>query len=105
MIARIWRGWTMPANAAAYEALLRKEIFPGIMARTIAGFVSIELLRLDRRDEIEFATIMHFDSLAAIMVFAGADYAYAVVLPQARALLSRFDAQSSHYDIVESRRS
>ncbi len=37
MISRIWHGWTTPANADAYENLLRTEIFPGILARKIAG--------------------------------------------------------------------
>jgi hypothetical protein len=45
MIARIWRGWTTPVNADAYETF--------------------------------------------------------VVPPEARALLARFDAHSSHYEIVE----
>ena len=45
MIARIWFGWTTPENADAYEALLKTEIFPGILARNIAGFLRIELLR------------------------------------------------------------
>jgi hypothetical protein len=30
MISRIWHGWTVPANADAYEALLKSEIFVGI---------------------------------------------------------------------------
>jgi hypothetical protein len=30
MISRIWYGWTTPANADAYEALLKSEIFVGI---------------------------------------------------------------------------
>lgn len=38
MIARIWYGYTTPDNADAYEALLKTEIFPGIVARNIAGF-------------------------------------------------------------------
>jgi hypothetical protein len=37
MIARIWYGYTSPQNADAYEVLLRTEIFPGILARDIAG--------------------------------------------------------------------
>lgn len=45
MIARIWYGYTTPDNADAYEALLKTEIFPGIVARNIAGFRRIELLR------------------------------------------------------------
>jgi hypothetical protein len=99
MIGRIWHGWTAPENADAYETLLRHEIFLGIQDRQIAGFRGIQLLRRDLATEVEFVTMMGFDSIAAIRVFAGEDYEIAVVPPQARALLSRFDERSQHYEI------
>jgi len=101
MITRIWHGWTTPENAEAYEALLRSEIFQGIVSRRIEGFRGIDLLRRSHPDEVEFITIMWFDSLAAVQAFAGPEYELAVVLPPARALLRRFDARSAHYDTVE----
>jgi antibiotic biosynthesis monooxygenase (ABM) superfamily enzyme len=104
MISRIWHGWTVPANADAYEALLKSEIFTGIQNRHIPGYRGIHLLRHDFGDEVEFITIMWFDSLEAVRVFAGEDYEAAVVLPPARALLARFDARSQHYTVeVESK--
>jgi heme-degrading monooxygenase HmoA len=103
MIARLWTGWTEPQNADAYEALLKTEIFPGILARKIAGFRRIDLLRADLGDEVEIVTVMYFDSMEAIKAFAGADYEAAVVPPKARALLKRFDARSRHYQVKESR--
>jgi len=103
MIARLWRGWTTPDNADAYEALLRDEIFPWIVAKNIDGFRGIDLLRRNAGGEVEFITNMTFDSLAAIEVFAGPEHTASVVLPKARALLARFDAHSSHYEIVERR--
>ena len=99
MIGRIWHGWTTPEKADAYEALLRHEIFSGIEARQIAGFQGIRLLRRDLGAEVEFVTIMWFDSLDAVRVFAGEDYEVAVVPPAARALLARFDERSQHYDV------
>jgi len=99
MIGRIWHGWTAPENADAYESLLRHEIFLGIQDRQIAGFRGIQLLRRDLATEVEFVTMMWFDSIAAIRVFAGEDYEVAVVPPEARALLSRFDERSQHYEI------
>ena len=104
MIARIWYGFTSPHNADAYESLLKSEIFPGIMARNIAGFRRIELLRGPAGgDEIEFATVMWFDSMKSVQAFAGADYETAVVPPKARAVLKRFDARSRHYEVREQR--
>jgi antibiotic biosynthesis monooxygenase (ABM) superfamily enzyme len=103
MITRIWHGWTTPQNAQAYEELLRSEIFQGIVGRRIDGFRGIDLVRRSHADEVEFVTIMWFDSLAAVQAFAGPDYEAAVVPPAARALLRRFDARSAHYDTVERR--
>jgi hypothetical protein len=100
MITRIWRGWTTPEQAAAYETLLRSEIFPAIGARAIAGFRGISLGRRDIGPEIEFVTIMWFDSLDAVRAFAGEQYEIAVVPPKARAVLSRFDERSAHYETV-----
>lgn len=99
MISRIWHGWTTPENADSYEALLRNEIFVGIMSRAIPGFRGVQLLRRERPHEVEFVTVMKFDSLDAVRAFAGEDYEVAVVPPAARALLARFDERSQHYEI------
>ena|SRR6266851_3686704 len=103
MICRVWHGWTTPANADPYEQLLRSEIFAGIVARKIAGFRGIDLLRRSLSDSVEFTTIMWFDSLDTVREFAGSDYEVAVVPPRARALLQRYDARSAHYDVRERR--
>jgi len=100
MISRIWHGWTRHEEADAYEALLRHEVFAGIAARRIAGYRGIHLLRRELEAETEFVTVMWFDSLEAVRLFAGEDYEVAVVPPKARALLSHFDARSLHYDVL-----
>jgi heme-degrading monooxygenase HmoA len=99
MVSRVWHGWTMPANADAYETLLKSEIFTGIQKRQITGYRGIHLLRRNVGDEVEFVTVMWFDSIEAVRAFAGEDYEVAVVPPKARALLSRFDARSQHYEV------
>jgi len=99
MISRIWHGWTATAHADIYEALLKQEIFVGIKDRHIPGFRSIQLLRREIETEVEFVTIMVFDSLDAVREFAGDDYGAAVVPDKAMALLSRFDQRSQHYEI------
>ena len=104
MISRIWHGWTTPVNADAYENLLKSEIFTGIQNRSIAGYRGIELLRRDMGDEVEFVTIMWFDTLNAVRDFAGEDYEVAVVPPRARAVLAHFDARSQHYNIEVERK-
>jgi hypothetical protein len=101
MILRIWHGWTTPQNADTYEALLKAEIFPGIAAKSVAGYRGIELLRLDGPDEVEFITVMRFDSLQAVKDFVGEDYERAYVPDKARAVLARFDPTSKHYELRE----
>lgn len=103
MIGRIWHGWTTPQNADTYEGLLKEEIFTGIENRQINGFQGIQLFRRELGSEVEFVTIMWFDSLDAVREFAGEDYEVAVVPPKARAVLARFDARSQHYEVREMR--
>jgi antibiotic biosynthesis monooxygenase (ABM) superfamily enzyme len=100
MITRVWHGWTTPANAPVYEKLLRTEIFEGIAARQIPGYRGISLCKRELANEVEFVTIMWFDSVEAVRAFAGENYEQAVVPPKARAVLSRFDATSAHYETV-----
>lgn len=99
MISRIWHGWTTHENADAYEALLKSEIFVGIRGRHIPGFQKIQLYRRNLGAEVEFITVMWFDSLDSVRTFAGEDYEAAVVPPAARAILSHFDARSQHYEV------
>lgn len=59
----------------------------------------MHLFRRSLGAEVEFVTVMWFDSLEAVRAFAGEDYEVAVVPPEARARLSRFDARSQHYAV------
>src|SRR5262245_64038089 len=102
-ICRVWRGWTTPETAAAYEAIVREEVIPEIEARRIPGFLSIDLLRRRVEAEVEFSTIMWFDDLESVKAFAGEDHGVAHVPPRARAVLSRFDQRSAHYDVIDRR--
>ena len=103
MITRIWHGWTSPDNADKYETLLKEEIFTFILNRRISGFKSIQLNRRNVADEVEFVTIMEFDSIDAVQEFAGEKYETAVVPDKARAILSHFDQRAQHYEVREER--
>jgi antibiotic biosynthesis monooxygenase (ABM) superfamily enzyme len=96
MITRIWRGWTAPGNADAYEQFLLSEFFPTM--RDIGGFQGADVLRRDDGTEVAFVTLTRFDSLEAIRAFAGEDYETPVIEPAARAWLSRHDEQAQHYE-------
>jgi hypothetical protein len=97
VIVRIWRGWTTPDNAEAYQRIVSEEVLPGIAGRNLDGYHGAYLLRRDLDGEVEFATIMLFDSLEQVRAFAGEDYEAAYVPPRARAVLARFDERSAHY--------
>lgn len=100
MISRVWHGWTTPANAKAYERLLQTEILPGIAAKNLPGYHGAHLLRRDVNGEVEFVTILWFESLEGVRALSGEDYEVAYVPPRARAVLSRFDARSQHYEAL-----
>ena len=101
MICRIWHGWATEADADEYERLLRSEVLVGILRREISVFQAIDLLRRSVPEGAEFVTLMWFDSLEAVQRFAGPDYEMAVVPPEARQLLMRFETRSAHYTMVE----
>jgi heme-degrading monooxygenase HmoA len=98
-IGRVWHGWTTPENADSYERLLREEILAGIADRNISGYRGVHLLRRELAEEVEWITVMWFDSLDAVRAFAGDEYEVAVVPEEARALLSRCDDRSGHYRV------
>jgi len=102
-ICRLWRGWTTPENADAYERIVRGEVIPGIEARKIPGFRHIDLMKRVAGDEIEFQTLMWFDSLNAIKAFVGEDYAVSHVPAAAQAVLNRFDDRAAHYEVIDRR--
>jgi hypothetical protein len=99
MIKRIWHGWTTPANADEYEKLLRNEVIPGILAKNVPGFLYVELFRTDGPEEVEFLTLMTFESVDAVRAFVGDDYTVAYVPEAARAVLSRWDERVMHYEV------
>jgi antibiotic biosynthesis monooxygenase (ABM) superfamily enzyme len=98
-VKRIWHGWTEPANADTYERLLHDEVFPGIEAKKIPGYRRIELLRRDLGDEVEFITIMTFDTIQNVIDFQGEDYQRCYVPDAAKKLLKRWNQISDHFEV------
>ena len=103
MICRLWRGWTTPENADAYERIVRGEVIPAIEARKISGFRHIDLMKRELGEEVEFQTLMWFDSCEAITAFTGDDYTVSHVPSSARAVLHRFDERATHYEVIDRR--
>ncbi|MFW9769006.1 MAG: antibiotic biosynthesis monooxygenase [Candidatus Thorarchaeota archaeon] len=91
MLCRLWRGWTTRSNADLYEKYLKDVIFKEIEEMDIEGYERFQLFRNDKNDEVEFITIMYFQTLEAIKQFVGEDYTQAFLPEKERKLLSRFD--------------
>ena len=77
MIARTWHGYTTPEHADAYEAMLKPEPLPGL--GKVKGYRGSYLLRRNAGEEVEFITILLWDSIDAIKAVAGPNYETAVV--------------------------
>lgn len=101
MIGRTWHGWTSFENADTYERLLREEILPGIAAKEVDGYRGVQLLRRPLDQEVEFMTVLWFDSWNAVVQFAGDNYEEAYVPTKAREVLARFDERAQHYELRE----
>ena len=82
---------------------MRDQVIPDIEARAVRGFRHIDLMRRDLEQEVEFQTLMWFDSLDAIKAFMGEDYSLSHVPPEARAVLNSFDDRAAHYEVIDRR--
>lgn len=102
MIARVWHGWARPADADAYESHLKPELLPGLSK--VKGFAGSHLLRRQAGDEVEFITIIFWDSIDAIRSVAGPDYETAVIPEERKKYLKRFDAKAAHYEVVSTQK-
>ncbi len=102
-VKRIWHAWTTKENADKYQDILNKVVLPGIEAKKIPGYRRMEVLRIDLKSEVEFLTIMTFDSLENVYTFQGEDYKKSYVPEETHSLIKRWDRESTHYTLVETR--
>jgi heme-degrading monooxygenase HmoA len=98
VIARVWHGYTKPEHADAYEAMSKPELLPGISR--VKGYKGSYLMRRNLGAEVEFITILFWESIDAIRAVAGADYQTAVIPEERRKYLSRYDTNAAHYEVT-----
>jgi heme-degrading monooxygenase HmoA len=96
----MWRGWTAPEDADAFQSFLLDEFFPS--RRGIPGFLGADILRDDAShdggDEVAFVVLTRFNSLEDIQSFTrGGDPDAAVIEPKAAGMLRRYDERAPHY--------
>jgi len=98
MIARVWHGYTRPEHADAYEAMLKPELLPGIGQKK--GYQGSYLLRRSVGGEVEFITILLWESIDLLRAAAGHDdYETAIIPEERRKYLARFDPKAAHYEV------
>jgi hypothetical protein len=102
-VKRIWHEWTTPENAAVYQELLHRKIFPEIEAKEMQGYQCAELFRRDLDKEVEFMTILTFDSIQDVIEFQGEDYEKCYVPEDAQKVLKRWDKVATHFESIERR--
>jgi heme-degrading monooxygenase HmoA len=98
MIARHWRGLAHSHYAAAYLEHLRTETFPQLS--TIAGFIEASVMQRAEARGVEFLVVTNWQSLDAIVAFAGNDPEQAVVPERVKAMMIEFDDRARHYEVV-----
>jgi heme-degrading monooxygenase HmoA len=98
MIVRMWCGFADRQGADAYRRHLLETVRPKL--ERIAGFRGLSLLRRDASDEVEYQVLTMWESMHAVRAFAGDHPERAVVEPEAAAVLTRFDTEVRHYDVV-----
>lgn len=100
MICRVWRGWTTQENAPKYDDYLQKELFPRLDRELqVHGYHGYQLLRLVRGEEVEFMTMLWFESIKNVRSFAGDGYETPVISEKTKSLLARFADRADHYDL------
>jgi len=98
MIARVWHGYTKPEHADAYESMLKPELLPGISKKK--GYKGSYLLRRNLGAEVEFITILLWESVDLLRAAAGHDdYETAIIPDERRRYLARLDAKATHYEV------
>ncbi|HXZ31086.1 MAG TPA: antibiotic biosynthesis monooxygenase [Terriglobales bacterium] len=100
MICRMWHGWTTLDKASAYDSYLQNELFPKIKRELSSkGYLGFHLLRSSKGAEVEFVTMLWFNSLSSVKAFAGQDYSTPVISEKAKSLLLRYADQVEHYEL------
>ena len=100
MITRRWTASSRGSEQAdAYVAHFEGSVRPRL--ERIGGFLGATLDRIQHDGETEIVVVSRWESMDAIRAFAGEDVTLAVVEPEARALLSKFDGRVQHIELAD----
>ena len=97
MICRIWHGRTPRPKADAYASFLAARAVPDY--RSVAGNLSVQVLRRDEADVTHFLTVTLWESEDSIRGFAGDDLLTAKYYEEDREFLLEFEPQVQHFEV------
>jgi len=100
MVCRMWHGRTARAKADAYASFLERRAIPDY--RSVAGNLSVAIMRCDEGDVTHFLTVTHWDCEASIRAFAGAEALQAKYYPEDEGYLLEFEPLVRHYTVTAS---
>ena|SRR5258706_10772743 len=87
----------------ATTTICRRSCFPRLAKELGSrGYRGYQLLRLNRDQEVEFMTMLWFESLEQVRSFAGENYEVPVISEKARSLLSHHADRADHYELAGS---
>jgi hypothetical protein len=99
LILRQWRGLARSERAQDYIRHLRTETFPAL--EEIPGFVDASILSRTLATGVEFQIVTRWESMDAVIEFAGVDPEVSVVPPQVVEMMVEYDRRARHFEIVD----
>jgi mannose-6-phosphate isomerase-like protein (cupin superfamily) len=100
MIARRWTALAEGSEQAdAYVSHFERTVEPHL--ESTGGFLGATVERVEADGGIEIVVVTRWESMVAIRAFAGEDIDLAVITPEARAVLSRFDGRVRHIELAD----
>jgi heme-degrading monooxygenase HmoA len=98
MISRQWYGLARSERAQDCIRHLLTETFPAL--GNIPGFVDASILPRTLTTGVQFQVVTRWNSIDAIVRFAGADAEASVVPPQVAEMMIEYDPRATHFEVV-----
>jgi len=96
-IARIWRGTTREADARDYRGSLRADLRA---VRSVDGNVGAYALEHTGDGQADFLFVSFWESMDAVVAFAGSDIDRAVYFRDDEPVLLELTTRVEHYEVV-----
>ena len=99
MISRHWSGRIKRGQEEKYINFLKQEIIPHLAE--LPGFEGAAIKKRELKSATEFLFISNWRSMEDIKAFSGENTDVAVVSEKAQAMMTDFDKEVRHYEVVD----